>query len=205
MLLSDRHAWEYAGEQSHVVGSNYNYTSSNEFESRNGDNSPYSCDIKETISTTASGKSYSLVNLANGAAQTFADCVPENMAAAITHRYAFINYSDSGISYASQFTYNRQSGNFSFLNDWVGLAEQLASLQMDQLSAALEALPYSYDDKSEEADAASWVKSMTTMENGNTIRTSYDNKGSYQKQTTFADGTHSLECGTDGVTWGACE
>ena len=193
------------GEQSHVVGSNYNYTSSNEFESRNGDNSPYSCDIKETISTTASGKSYSLVNLANGAAQTFADCVPENMAAAITHRYAFINYSDSGISYASQFTYNRQSGNFSFLNDWVGLAEQLASLQMDQLSAALEALPFSYDDKSEEPDAASWVKSMTTVENGNTIRTSYDNKGLYQKQTTFADGTHSLECGTDGVTWGACE
>jgi hypothetical protein len=193
------------GEQSHVAGSNYNYSNSYEFESRQGDNSPYSCDIKETISTNAAGKSYSLVNLANGAAETFEDCVPDNMADAITHRYAFINYSDNGLSYASQFIYNRQSGSFGFLNNWVGLKEQLSSLDMSKLTTTLEALPYSYNEQSGDPDATFWIKSMTASDNGNTIRTSYDSQGKHQKQTTFADGTHSLECGTDGITWGACK
>lgn len=192
------------GEQSQVAGSNYNYSNSYEFESRQGDNSPYSCDIKETLSTNAAGKSYSLVNLANGAAETFEDCVPDNMADAITHRYANISYSKNDTSYTTQFTYNRQSGSFSFLNGWVGLAEQLSSLDMSQLATTLEALPYSYDEQTVEPDASSWVKSMTTSDSGNTIRTSYDSQGKYQKRTTFADGTHTLECGTDGITWGTC-
>lgn len=46
---------------------------------------------------------------------------------------------------------------------------------------------------------------MMTSENGNIIRTSYDSDGLYKKQTTYADGTHSLECSTDGVNWGACQ
>ncbi len=37
------------------------------------------------------------------------------------------------------------------------------------------------------------------------IKTSYNNSGLYQKQTIYADGTHSLECRTDGINWGACQ
>lgn len=193
------------GEQSRVAGSNYNYSNSYEYESRNGDNTPYSCDIKESISTNLAGKNYSLVNLANSTADSFADCIPEDMASAITHRYAFVNYSTNGVSYASQFTYNRQSGNFSFLNDWVGLSGQLANLDMSQLTSTLETLPYTYDELSGDPSAIYWIKSMETTENGGTIKTSHDNEGLYQKLITFADGTHTRQCSTDEVTWGACD
>lgn len=193
------------GKERQVVGNNFTYTTGYEFESRNGDNTPYSCDIKETLSTRANSKTYILENLSNTSAESFDDCTPDDMAAAITHRYAFINYSNNDLSYSTQFMYNRQAGAFSFLNDWVGLEGQLPTLNMGELSAALEALPYQYDEPSQDPDAASWVKSMTASENGNTIKTSYNSSGLYQKQTTYADGTHSLECGTDGINWGACK
>lgn len=193
------------GEERQVAGNNYTYTTRYDFESRYGDNTPYSCDIKETLSTRSHDKTYILVNLAEASAENFNDCAPDDMAAAITHRYASISYDANDLSYVTQFTYNRQAGAFSFLNDWVGLEEQLSTLNMGELSAALEALPYPYDEPSQDPDAASWVKSMTASENGNTIRTSYDSDGLYKKLTTYADGTHSQECGTDGVNWGACQ
>ncbi|WP_059169485.1 hypothetical protein [Aeromonas salmonicida] len=145
---------------------------------------------------------YSLENLAKTSAESFNDCAPDDMAAAITHRYAFINYSNNDLSYSTQFIYNRQAGAFSFLSDWVGLEGQLSTLNMGELTAAFEALLYQYDEPSQDPDAASWVKSMTASENGNIIKTSYNSSGLYQKQTTYADGTHSLECGTDGINWG---
>lgn len=193
------------GEERQVTGNNYTYTTGYDFESRNGDNTPYSCDIKETLTTRTHDKTNTLVNLAKTSAESFNDCAPDDMAAAITHRYAFINYSNNDLSYSTQFIYNRQAGAFSFLNDWVGLEGQLSTLNMGELTAALEALPYQYDELSQDPDAASWVKSMTASENGNTIKTSYNSSGLYQKQTTYADGTHSLECGTDGVNWGTCQ
>ncbi|WP_279458656.1 hypothetical protein [Aeromonas veronii] len=170
-----------------------------------GTTPPYSCDIKETLSARSNAKTYTLVNLAEASAESFNDCAPDDMAAAITHRYTTISYDANDLSYVTQFIYNRQAGAFSFLNDWVGLEGQLSTLNMGELTAALEALPYQYDEPSQDPDAASWVKSMTASENGNTIRTSYDSNGLYQKQTTYADGTHSLECGTDGINWGTCQ
>lgn len=193
------------GEERQVVGNNYTYTTRYDFESRNGDNTPYSCDIKETLSTRSNDKTYSLVNLADASAENFNDCAPDDMAAAITHRYAVISYNANDLSYVTQFTYNRQAGAFSFLNDWVGLEGQLSTLNMGEFTSALEALPYQYDEPSQDPDAASWVKSMTASENGITTRISYNSSGLYEKQTTYADGTHSLECGTDGINWGACQ
>ncbi|HHQ4620034.1 TPA: hypothetical protein ACSP2N_004093, partial [Aeromonas veronii] len=54
------------------------------------------------------------------------------------------------------------------------------------LTSALEALPYQYDEPSQDPDAASWVKSMTASENGITTRISYNSSGLYEKQTTYA-------------------
>lgn len=46
---------------------------------------------------------------------------------------------------------------------------------------------------------------MMTVDRSDIYRTSYNSSGLYKKQTTHADGAHSLECGTDGVNWGACQ
>lgn len=193
------------GEQTKVTGNGYAYGNSVEFESRKGDGTPYSCDIKESIATTADGKEYELVNLANGEAQTFADCIPEDLAGAITHRYALVGYQEEGAGYGSQFAYQRNAGSFPFLSDWVGMADDHAARDMGELVAAFEQLPYRYDDKTPEPDAVWWVKNQTiTDSNKITTTISYDNQGRYRKFTVFADGTHKEECGTDGLTWGTC-
>ncbi|MNQ09690.1 hypothetical protein D3C85_225110 [compost metagenome] len=193
------------GEQTKVIGKGYTYGNSYEFESRNGDDTPYTCDIKESIATTADGKEYELVNLANGEAQVFADCIPEGLAGTITHRYAIVGYKEAEAEHLSQFSYTRNAGSFPFLSDWVGMADDHASRNMSELIASFEQLPYRYDDKTAEPDAAWWVKNQTTTEsNGVTTTISYDEQGRYRKFTVFANGTHTEECGTDGVAWGTC-
>src|SRR5690606_13654578 len=142
-----------------VAGTGYRYSNSYEFESRNGDDAPYTCDIKETIVTTKDGKEYELVNLAGGEAQVFTDCIPEDLAGAITHRYATVGYKDTGANYSSQFVYFLgDSGSFPFLSDWVGMADDHATRNMNELVTAFEKLPYRYDDKTPEPDASFWNK-----------------------------------------------
>ncbi|QQQ11835.1 hypothetical protein JJL53_12295 [Aeromonas media] len=194
------------GETASVTGNGYRYSNSYEFESRGGDDAPYTCDIKETVSTTVDGKKYELVNLANGEAQVFADCVPEDLAGAITHRYATAGYKDAEADYSSQFVYFLGGSNsFPFLNDWIGMADDHATRNMSELVAAFEQLPYRYDDKTAEPEAAGWVKNQTiTDSSGVTTKISYDEQGRYRKFTVFANGTHTEECGTDGITWGEC-
>lgn len=196
------------GEKTNVAGKGYSYSNSYEFESRGGDDAPYSCDIKETISTTADGKEYELVNLAGGEAGVFADCIPENLAEAITGRYALISYKDSDADYSSQFAYFLGgSASFPFLSDWVGIADDHAARNISELVAAFEQLPYRYDDKTPELDAAWWVKNQTmTDSNGATTTTSYNNQGGSRRYTVFANGTHKTECSFDGgVTWTEAE
>jgi len=132
------------GEQTKVIGKGYTYGNSYEFESRNGDDTPYNCDIKESIATTADGKEYELVNLANGEAQVFADCIPEGLAGTITHRYAIVGYKEAEAEHLSQFSYTRNAGSFPFLSDWVGMADDHASRNMSELIASFEQLPYRY-------------------------------------------------------------
>lgn len=193
------------GEKTSVTGNGYRYSNSYEFESRNGDGSPYSCDIKESIATAKDGKEYELVNLANGEAQVFADCIPEDLAEAITHRYVLVGYKEAEAEHLSQFSYIRNAGSFPFLSDWVGMADDHATHNMNELVSAFEQLPYRYDDKTLEPEAAWWVKNQTiTDSSGVTTKISYDEQGRYRKFTIFVDGTHKEECGTDGVTWGTC-
>ncbi|RWT29229.1 hypothetical protein DN612_16540 [Aeromonas caviae] len=193
-------------EKANVAGNGYSYSNEYGFESRHGDDSPYTCDIKESITTAVDGKEYELVNLANGAAQVFADCIPEDLAGVITHRYATIGYKDAGADYSSQFVYFLGGSNsFPFLNDWVGMADDHATRNMSELVAAFEQLPYRYDDKTPEPEASSWFKKQTVTDSNKVTTTiSYDNQGRYRKFTIFADGTHKEECGTDGVAWGTC-
>lgn len=194
------------GEKISVAGKDYRYSNSYEFESRNGDGTPYSCDIKEIVSTNADAKEYELVNLANGEAQAFEECIPENLTGAITHRYATVGYKAEGANYSSQFVYFLGgSASFPFLSNWVGMAHDHATRNMSELVAAFEQLPYRYDDKTPEPDAGAWFKKQTVTDSNKVTTTiSYDNQGRYRKFTVFADGTHKEECGTDGIAWGAC-
>lgn len=192
------------GEQSSVSTTDYRYQNSYEFESRDGDSAPYTCDIKETLSTTANDREYTLVNLANGEAEVFADCIPDSLSEAVTHRYALVDYAEAGKAYGSQFIYMRQGGVFTFLNDWVDMAADVGSRDMTSLVTALEALPYRYDDTTAEPDASYWIKHETVSEEDTTVTNRYDSKGNYQRYTVLADGTHTQECSTDGVTWSTC-
>ncbi len=196
------------GEQTRVAGKGYTYGSSNEFESRGGDDTPYTCDIKETISTVVDGKEYELVNLANGEAQVFADCIPENVADAVTHRYAIVGYKEAETVYSGQFVYFLNGSNsFPFLSDWVGMTDDHASRNMSDMVAAFEQLHYRYDDKNPEPDASFWDKQQTVTDSkGVTTTTSYNNEGGSRRYTVFADGTHKTECSfDDGLTWAEAE
>jgi len=194
------------GEKTDVAGTGYRYSNNYEFESRGGDDAPYTCDIKEIISTAADGKDYELVNLAGGEAQVFADCIPDDLTGAITHRYATVGYKDAGADYSSQFVYFLgDSGSFPFLSNWVGMANDHATRNMSELVTAFEQLPYRYDDKTPEPEAGAWFKRQTVTDSYKVTTTiSYDNQGRYRKFTVLADGTHTEQCGSDGVTWGAC-
>lgn len=195
-------------EKTNVTGNEYRYSTEYGFESRNGDGTPYSCDIKEIVSTTADGKVYELVNLANGEAQVFADCIPEDLAGAITHRYATVSYKDIEADYSSQFVYFLgDSNSFPFLNDWVGLADDHTTRNMKELIAAFEQLPYRYEDKTPEPEASAWYKTQIVTDNqGVTTTTSYNDQGGSRKYTEYADGTHKTECSfDDGATWTEAE
>jgi len=163
-------------EKTNVTGNEYRYSTEYGFESRNGDGTPYSCDIKEIVSTTADGKVYELVNLANGEAQVFADCIPEDLAGAITHRYATVSYKDIEADYSSQFVYFLgDSNSFPFLNP-------------------------------EPEASAWYKTQIVTDNQGVTTTTSYNDQGGSRKYTEYADGTHKTECSfDDGATWTEAE
>lgn len=194
------------GKTATTKGNNYTYRTSYEFESRNGDSSPYTCDIKEEIAdVVSSNKTYSLINLTNNNANTFEDCIPSDIAQAITHRYAMVDYTENNDRFSSQFGYDRNAGSFPFLSDWVGFESNHHQLDLNELMTNFENLPYQYDNLTAEPDASFWVKNKTvTMKDNTQIRTSYDDNGQYRKFTTFPNGTHKEECGTDGIVWGEC-
>lgn len=186
-------------------GNGYSYRNSYGFESTGGDDSPYTCDDKEIISVSANGKTYELVNLVNFSANEFADCVIDNLADAVTHRYTSVEYKDTDVKYISEFDYTRVAGGFPFLSEWVGVQDTHTTLNMADLVTAFEQLPYQFDDSTIEPNAASWKKSKTTVDAaGISTAISYNDQGIYRKLTQQADGTYSEECGTDGVVWGTC-
>lgn len=190
------------GERTSERTSDHAYDVSYEYESRGGDASPYGCDIKEMISTADAGISYELVNLVSKSATVFEDCVPESLADVVTHRYALVSYDDAGIRYSAQFMYPREGSGFTFLGDWIDVGDRHGTLDMTDLVAALGALPYRYeDDVPADSGAGWWVKSKTYAEGANTVSIWAYSSGRYEKRTTYGDGTHALECSTDGVTW----
>lgn len=192
------------GEQVTKRGAGYSYSSSYGFESTRGDDSPYSCDSKEVIDVAVGDKIYHLVNLVNFGATEVQDCVVDNMAEVVTHRYAILDYKENGADLVSQFVYS-YNGSFPFLNNWVGIRDTVSTLDMNDLVSAFEQLPYRFEDKTAEPNAQGWNKRRITKdEAGIQTEIKYDEFDHYTKTVTQVDGTYATECGTDGVVWGTC-
>lgn len=192
-------------EQIIKKGVGYTYSNSYGFASTGGDDSPYACDDKESIDVKRGDKNYRLVNLVNFRADSFQQCVIDNLADVVTHRYAIVDFKEMDANTISQFTYQRVSGSFPFLSDWVGIGSTVSTLNMDDLVYAFDQLPYSFDDHTGEPNAVGWNKrQITKTPTGVQTEISYDDLGRYTKTVTQVDGTYATECGTDGVTWGTC-
>lgn len=192
------------GERNETQSGDLAFYESFEHESRGGDDSPYSCDTKEGISTAASGKSYELTNLISKSASTFEDCQAVQFATDAYGRYAFVSYAEGDVKYGAQFHFTKDPLNgFYFLVDWLDLKGQLQTLDSAALISALESLPYGFTDVGD-GGSTWWVKKKDYAEGGRQITLSVDNEGRYRRITTLQDGTHTTECSIDGETWIEC-
>lgn len=184
----------------------YSYVNWYTFESRQGDDSPYSCSVEEKIEQVAGSKAYEIVNKADFQADTFEECVIDNLNEAITHRSASVGSTVDGVGSNATFFYDRQAGSFPFLNDWVDIGDTLSTFNKADMIDALEQLPYGFEDDTPEPDAINWMKRQTSTDaNGVKTEIRYTKGGDYTKIVTQTDGTSTTECGTDGVTWGTCK
>lgn len=183
----------------------YKYVNEYILESRNGDDSQYSCGVRESIEHSVGDKTYEISNLVGFQANTFEECVIDNIGDAVTQRTASVANTVGGVKSIAEFLYDRQAGGFPFLNDWVDMSSTLASFKMADMVDALEQLPYGFDDATIEPNAQSWAKTqISTDVAGVKIEIKRTNLDAYTKTVTQVDGTYTIECGTDGVTWGTC-
>ncbi|MDU0111768.1 hypothetical protein RT723_01840 [Psychrosphaera aquimarina] len=183
------------------------FSESFEFESRSGDESPYTCDIKESAQyTDIEGVEYGLTNLANGDANVFEDCVVTDFSDVITSRYLFFSYSENDIEFSTQVAIEKPELGFSTLSNWLNLKAQKDDLSVDELTAQLSILPYRYEDeRSFNLEFLLFaVKSKRYDEGSDNIWIQKFNDGSYTKQVTFEDGTSTRYCSLDGDTWESC-
>ena len=194
------------GEITNFQVDDFDGSTSFEFESRGGDDSPYSCDIKEEIQLKVDSKEYRVTNLISKSAEQFNDCLVSDFAEAITHRYAFIDYQDNDIDYGSQFIFYKENGVFSDLNNWTDFSSVTETLDKSILTAFMESLPYLYSETG--LSSASYVsKSKSFTDGDNKIRIYKSDNGeniTYTKYTTYPDKTRLQECSDDGETWGEC-
>lgn len=191
------------GEGGEIRRDSLSYYDSFELESRDGDDSGYSCDSKEVVSTVQDGKTYELINLVSKQANEFSDCESVDFKTETYMRYAIVEYSDDTSDYSSQFMYHPPATDLITLSDWLGLKIQLESLEPALLINAFEGLPYGYSEIGT-GGADSWHKRKSYQDGEDQIRLYKNSLGEHERITTFPDGTSLKECSTDGVDWGAC-
>lgn len=191
------------GEGEYIQREALNYYNSFEFESRNGDDSGYTCDSKESVSTASDGKLYELTNLISKQASVFSDCATVDFLTETSGRYAVVEYSDGTSDYSSQFMYFPPETDLVSLSDWQGLKEQLDTLDPAVLVNTFEGLPYGYTEVGM-GGASVWFKEKSYQDGNNLIRLRKNDSGQYERVTTYPDGTSLRECSTDGVNWAPC-
>ncbi|UVW36133.1 hypothetical protein NYF23_05845 [SAR92 clade bacterium H455] len=176
------------------------------FESRGGDSSAYVCSYKEEVSVLVEGIEYQLVNLGSESNVASVDsCKLPDFAEQSSGRYVFYRSIFNGVDSGAQFVFSSQAGDFPALNDWTNLVDNFASLNVDSLASYVDNLPYGFC-QSGDAGADSVMRSRSETVNGNRVTLSRSENGSYERITTFADGTSETELSTiDSVPgWDDC-
>ncbi|MDC1514246.1 hypothetical protein N8456_09150 [Porticoccaceae bacterium] len=176
------------------------------FESRGGDSSAYACNYKEEVSILVEGVEYQLVNLGGESNVTSVDsCKLPNFSEQSSGRYVFYRSIFNGVDSGAQFIFSSQAGDFPALNDWTNLVVNIGSLNVDSLVSYVDNLPYGFC-QSGDAGADSVTRSRSQTVDGNRVTLSRSESGSYERITTFEDGTSETELSTiDSVPgWDDC-
>jgi len=189
------------GRTFNAYSGEYKMSESVEFESRHGDHSPYTCDIKEIVTHSVSGVDYELMNMGKKEGVTeYDDCVVMNFDQSLTGRNVFLNFKQDDVQFATQYHYNTDK-NFPYLNDWVNLKANAGYIDFGLLEPTLELLSYQFYDV-ETGSADWWVKTKVYHEAGIEYKITHNQAGKWTRSTTLENGTHKEECGSDGVNWG---
>ena len=191
------------GERTNIYNGSSEFYESYELESRNGDDSDYTCDIKEGVANTANDVSNELTNLVSKSATVFEDCLINNFASEATMRYAHISYQEDEVEHSAQFIISPDGNGFPALNDWVDFKGQFSTLDFSILASYMNGLPYRLEDGGM-GGAVLWIKTQRFMDNENAITIQLTSNGDYTKKITLPDGTSINECSDDGINWTDC-
>ena len=177
------------------------------YESRGGDDSPYNCSYKEEVSLNSGVTEYQLVNLGSqsnvvGGVEA---CKLPDFSAQSMSRYIFYNSTVFGIGNGAQFTFSSQNGDFSALNNWTNLVDNIATLQASELVNYVESLPYGFC-QSGDAGADFINRSRVETIDGDEIVLDREQNGNLTRTTRFADGTSKVESSTiaSAPSWDYC-
>ncbi|XXK57868.1 cadherin domain-containing protein [Porticoccaceae bacterium nBUS_09] len=166
------------------------------YESRQGDESPYSCNFKENLSILSGGAEFEIVNLGSiSNVQSKDSCQLPDFRTQSSSRYIFYKSSANGIETSAQFTFERQDDVFPALNGWFNFVDNMDSLNLSSLVSYIEQLPYGFCSFGA-AGATSVTRSSTSIVDGNQITLRRSEDGSYERVTIFADGTSLTEQST---------
>ena len=183
------------------------------YESRGGDDSGYSCNYKEEVSISNGGVEYQLVNVGGESNVLGIDsCQLPDFATQSSSRYVFYRAIVNGVDSGAQFTFFSDDGEFPALNEWTNLLKGLSDLEADELvfyagvlPDYVESLPYGFCESGDgSADLVN--RSRSFMVSGDQITLNRSEDGTYERITTFSDGTSQTELSTiDSVPgWDNC-
>ena len=179
------------------------------YESRNGDDSVYSCNAKEELSTTLSGVEYQLVNISSEAGIEDVDnCQIGDFSASTKTRYVFVRDMSEIPEIGAQFSFQSENTTFSSLTDWFNFTENFSSLDIAEFTQYAGALPYQFCD-SGLAGASLVNRSKSASVAGDEIVLNRLQDGSYERTVKYADGTSLTETASADealeLSWDVCE
>jgi S1-C subfamily serine protease len=179
----------YFGEREFSESGDLKFQREREYESRGGDDSPYSCNDKEEVSYTNSGVEYQMQNLASQVGVMNSDeCVFSSFAESIQGRYLFIRiFHNDGSETGAQFSYDIAQNGFTGLVDWVDFLDRPSEFSPAELQGFVSQLPYQFcSNDLAGAQHVNRARSLALPDYNLTVDRAND--GSYQVRTDYPDG-----------------
>jgi hypothetical protein len=160
-----------------------------EYESRNGDNTTYTCNNKEQATYKHANAEYELVNLASQSGVSSSDdCSFTSFTESIQSRYLFIRiWNSDGTESGAQFIFDIANNGYTGLAHWVDFIELGDSLSPVELGSFVSTLPY-YFCANENAGATSVTRSRSLPFDDFNVVISRQNDGAYELRRDYPDG-----------------